>query len=116
MSSPMIEEQEAEERAVVVGRQDPAAESTHARLHRRPLIPSLARWLTTSRTALALLVGLAAFLVYLRTLSISIAWGDSPELTSAAYNLGIPHPTGYPLYMLLSHTFLRLFPLGSVAY
>src|SRR5205823_10700661 len=26
------------------------------------------------------------------------------------------HPTGYPLYMLLSHAFLKLFPFGSIAY
>src|SRR5262245_60738665 len=45
--------------------------------------------------------GLAALLIYRLTLSCSIAWGDSPELTTAAFLAGIPHPTGYPLYMLL---------------
>src|SRR5213078_1968774 len=72
--------------------------------------------LSSPHARLALLVGLIAFAVYLRTLAISIIWGDSPELTAAAYNLGIPHPTGYPLYMLISHAFLKLFPIGSVAY
>src|SRR4051812_36731846 len=64
----------------------------------------------------ALLLGLAALLVYARTLYPEIAWGDSPELTAAAYQAGVPHPTGYPLYMLLGHLFVRLCPLGSVAY
>src|SRR5207247_4443125 len=26
------------------------------------------------------------------------------------------HPTGYPLYMLLSHSFLRCLPFGSIAF
>jgi 4-amino-4-deoxy-L-arabinose transferase-like glycosyltransferase len=61
------------------------------------------------------LVGLIAFGVYARTAGISIAWGDSPELTAAAANAGVPHPTGYPLYMILGHAFIRLVPFGSVA-
>jgi 4-amino-4-deoxy-L-arabinose transferase-like glycosyltransferase len=65
---------------------------------------------------IAVLVGLAAFLVYVRTLAPTIIWGDSPELTTAAFTAGVPHPTGYPLYMILSHAFLRVCPLGSVAY
>jgi hypothetical protein len=64
----------------------------------------------------AALVGLIAFGVYLRTLAVSIVWGDSPELIAAAAQAGVPHPTGYPLYMMLGHAFIRLFPLGSVAY
>lgn len=65
---------------------------------------------------IAALLGLAALVVYVRTLAPSIAGGDSPELISAAYNAGVPHPTGYPLYMLVAHSFLRLCPLGSAAY
>jgi hypothetical protein len=60
--------------------------------------------------------GLAALLVYRLTLSCSIAWGDSPELTTAAFLAGIPHPTGYPLYMLLGFLFTHLWPAGSVAF
>ena len=73
---------------------------------------SAAAW-TVGTAALA---GLAAFLVYLRTLAPSIVWGDSPELTAAAALAGVAHPTGYPLYMLLAHAFLRLYPFGSPAY
>ena len=62
------------------------------------------------------LAGLAAFIVYFRTLAPSIVWGDSPELTTAAFCAGVPHPTGYPLYMLLAHAFLRCCPFGTVAY
>jgi hypothetical protein len=83
---------------------------------RQPAPGAWQRLTGLSNGAIAALVGLASFLVYWRTTAISIAWGDSPELTAAAYNAGVPHPTGYPLYMLLGHTFIRLFPLGSVAY
>lgn len=36
-------------------------------------------------------------------------WGDGMELTCAANSLGIPHPTGYPLYVALGHLLIRLF-------
>jgi 4-amino-4-deoxy-L-arabinose transferase-like glycosyltransferase len=65
---------------------------------------------------IAVLVGLAALIVYVRTLAPSIVWGDSPELTTAAFTAGVPHPTGYPLYMILAHAFLWMFPAGSIAY
>ncbi len=65
---------------------------------------------------MAALLGLLSLAVYVRTLCVSIAWGDSPELTTAAYFAGVPHPTGYPTYMLLGHAFLRCFPFGSIAY
>jgi hypothetical protein len=41
-------------------------------------------------------------------------FGDGMELSTAARVLGVPHPTGYPLYMLLLHAFTWL-PLGEVA-
>jgi hypothetical protein len=69
-----------------------------------------------SAPAHAALAGLLAAGIYLRTLTPSIAWGDSPELVAAAYQLGVPHPTGYPLYMLLGHAAIRLLPWGDPAY
>jgi hypothetical protein len=64
----------------------------------------------------AILVSLTALVVYVRTAAPSIVWGDSPELTAAAYNLGVAHPPGYPLYMLLGHLFIRLVPFGDAAF
>lgn len=52
------------------------------------------------------------FMAYLRTLAPGLVFGDGPELAAAAYVLGIPHPTGYPLYMLLLR-FLMFLPLGE---
>jgi hypothetical protein len=64
----------------------------------------------------ALLAATFSLVVYLLTLSPTIVKGDSPELVSAAYQLGVPHPTGYPLYMLLSHLAIRCLPFGDPAY
>ncbi len=65
----------------------------------------------TSR-GLFVTVTLATFLAYLRTLAPGLTFGDGPELVTASYVLGIPHPTGYPLYMILLHLWM-LIPLGE---
>ena len=65
------------------------------------------------------IVTLFSFLVYLATLAPTITWRndgmDGGDLISAAYTLGIPHPTGYPTYVLLARLFSFL-PWGDVAY
>ncbi len=58
---------------------------------------------------------LLAALVYLATMPPALYWGDGIELTTAAYTLGVPHPTGYPLYMLLGKLF-TLIPINDVAW
>ncbi len=60
-----------------------------------------------------LFAGLLA--VYALGASRTIFVGDSGELVTAAATLGIPHPSGYPLYVLLGWLWIRLVPLGSVA-
>jgi hypothetical protein len=66
----------------------------------------------------ALLVGLAALVVYLLTLAPSITWrhdgADSGELAVAAAVLGVPHPPGYPTWTLLAWLFTHL-PVGELA-
>jgi hypothetical protein len=44
----------------------------------------------------------------------TVVWGDAGELAAAAHVLGIPHPTGYPLYMLLAKLF-DLLPWANTA-
>jgi 4-amino-4-deoxy-L-arabinose transferase-like glycosyltransferase len=41
--------------------------------------------------------------------------GDSAELTVAAATLGVPHPPGYPLYVLIGRLFAAV-PIGDVAF
>jgi hypothetical protein len=62
---------------------------------------------------LAFLVPLA---FYLRTACGTIYNLDSAELSAAAYSLGLPHPTGYPLYLLLGRMFISLLPVGDVGF
>jgi len=53
-------------------------------------------------------------ILYFRGVQRSIGSGDSADLVIAAYTLGIPHPTGYPLYTWLGKLF-SLLPFGGVA-
>src|SRR5262245_13787995 len=64
----------------------------------------------------ATFVALALFVVYAAGACPTIYVGDSGELAAAVHVLGIPHPTGYPLYVLLGKLWTLLIPFGSVAY
>jgi len=55
------------------------------------------------------------FAVYLSTLSPTLGEADSFEFQVVSYTLGVAHPTGYPLYILLGKLF-TLLPIGNVAY
>lgn len=65
---------------------------------------------------IAALLALAAFVVYSLGACRTIYVGDSGELVAAAHTLGIPHPSGYPLYVLLGKLWTVLLPVGSVAF
>ena len=57
---------------------------------------------------------MAAF-VYVRTLLPGVSFGDWADAQLNPYRLGIMHPTGYPLFVLLGKLF-TLIPAGSVAW
>ena len=65
----------------------------------------------------ALIVGLCVGLLYTLTLSPTTAYWDTSEYIATGHILGIPHPPGNPLFVLLARTWdLLLAPLGlSVA-
>lgn len=60
-----------------------------------------------------------ALLAYGHTLAPDLTWAnaatDGGELITASVTLGIPHPPGYPTYVLLGKLFSYL-PFGSVAF
>jgi hypothetical protein len=62
----------------------------------------------------ALGVGGIAFLVYLLTLQRTIGRADTFEFQVTAPVLGVAHPTGYPLYILIGKLF-SLLPIGKIA-
>jgi tetratricopeptide (TPR) repeat protein len=64
----------------------------------------------------AAVLGALVFVVYALGACPTIYVGDSGELVAAVGVLGIPHPSGYPLYVLLGHLWTLIVPLGSVAY
>lgn len=59
-----------------------------------------------------------AGLVYAATVARDLTWAhfstDGGELITAAVTLGVPHPPGYPLYVLLGHV-VSWVPMGQVA-
>ena len=59
---------------------------------------------------------LISFVAYIKTLCPNVYEGDSGELLAAAATLGIAHPTGFPLYMLLSKLFIIILPFDNIAY
>jgi hypothetical protein len=65
---------------------------------------------------LALLVFAGALVLYARTAAPSVLSGDSAEFQFAAPLLGVPHPTGYPLYTLLAKLATLLVPFGDIAH
>ncbi|MFL5734224.1 MAG: DUF2723 domain-containing protein [Chloroflexia bacterium] len=65
--------------------------------------------------ALGTLIFALAAALYARTLAPSVLPGDYAEFQMCAAVLGVPHPTGYPLYILLGKLF-TLLPVGDVAY
>ena len=62
-----------------------------------------------------LFVAVALLPVYLATMASAVGAADTFEFQVVAPQLGIAHPTGYPLYLLLGKLF-SLLPLGTVAW
>ncbi|MBK9208306.1 MAG: DUF2723 domain-containing protein [Anaerolineales bacterium] len=63
----------------------------------------------------AFLIFSVSLTLYLRTLAPSLLYGDSAEFQTIAFTLGLGHPTGYPVYILLAKLFTFL-PVGDIAY
>ncbi|MDX1608418.1 MAG: DUF2723 domain-containing protein, partial [Candidatus Spechtbacterales bacterium] len=56
------------------------------------------------------------FSIYLYTAPRGIiSYADSSELITASYTLGIPHPPGYPLFVLIGKLF-SFIPVGTIAF
>ncbi len=66
---------------------------------------------------LPILAALPVFIIYCLTLAPDLTWAnhgaDGAELITAAATLGVPHPPGYPTYVLLGHVVSRI-PLGTL--
>ncbi len=77
--------------------------------------PGLSRF-AAGALPLAALTAAIALAVYAPTVARDLTWaGDGGELITASMTLGVPHPPGYPTYVLLGRLF-ALLPAGTVAW
>ncbi|MEP6495828.1 MAG: DUF2723 domain-containing protein [bacterium] len=60
----------------------------------------------------ALVVSLVTLVLYLVTLAPSTAMWDTSEYIAAAYTLGLPHPPGNPLFVIVGRVF-SILPIAS---
>jgi hypothetical protein len=65
---------------------------------------------------IALAVIVLVFVGYALTLAPTVTFWDAGELIAAVHTLGIPHPPGTPLFVMLGHVWSKLVPLGEVAF
>jgi hypothetical protein len=54
------------------------------------------------------LIFVMAATYYALMISTRFTYGDGPELLVAAHNLGVSHPSGYPLYTMIAHVLTYL--------
>lgn len=69
---------------------------------------------SSSGRVAAILAGLIALAAYLITLQRTVGRADTFEFQVTAPVMGVAHPTGYPLYILLGKLF-SLLPVGKMA-
>ena len=72
----------------------------------------------TQRPPYAAALGVTALVLlgYLLTLAPTVTFWDAGEFIAAARTLGIPHPPGTPLFVMIAHVWAMLFPIGEYAF
>jgi hypothetical protein len=61
-------------------------------------------------------VAALVLLIYVLTLAPTVTFWDAGEFIAAAKTLGIPHPPGTPLFVLIAHVWAMLLPIGEYAF
>ncbi len=64
-----------------------------------------------------LLILVSSFALFLKNVYGTVApYRDSGDMAASAASLGIAHPPGYSLYVLITHLGMQILPLGNIAY
>ncbi|MBV8726178.1 MAG: DUF2723 domain-containing protein [Candidatus Eremiobacteraeota bacterium] len=71
---------------------------------------------TFTRRALCVVAFAVPMLVYVFSLTPGVGFWDTAEMQTVPYILGIAHPTGFPLFILLGYAFSHLVVIGNVAW
>jgi hypothetical protein len=64
---------------------------------------------------LAVGVAVLVLMVFVLTLAPTVTFWDAGEFIAAAKTLGIPHPPGTPLFVMIAHVWAMLLPFGEYA-
>lgn len=92
----------------MMGRQSKASPKFELKVDSEPVVS-----VETPPYTWALIATLAVGLLYVVTLSPTTAFWDASEYIATAHGLGIPHPPGNPLFLILARTWdLLLTPFG----
>src|SRR5271154_203289 len=96
----------------------PAAPTKAAPLPAAPPEPpqSLHSFFTPQDWIAAVITFLIAGFAFLRFMSPEVTLEDSGELVTGAFNFGVPHPPGYPLWAFLCWVWRHFVPFGNPAW
>lgn len=72
--------------------------------------------ISSNGIALSAIASISVFALYLYTLAPTVTLEDSGDFITAAYTLGVPHPSGFPLYTMLGKLLITIIPYGTVAW
>jgi hypothetical protein len=68
-----------------------------------------------SDSVISALIFFLSLILYTHTAARGLLFGDSAELQTIGYTLGMGHPTGYSIYIAIAKVFTYL-PIGEIAY
>ena len=83
---------------------------------RRNRRQSLRHFFTPEDWIAAAITFLIAGFAFLHFMSPEVTLEDSGELVTGAFNFGVPHPPGYPLWAFLGWVWRHFVPFGNPAY